>query len=156
MTAWPARSSKRRKRCWSRPGSRPTNWRYGDYAGVGPGAHGRLTQGAVKVATRRFRAPETWLAAVERHGHGMQERVALAAEERREEMLMMGLRLAEGIDGAAFRAETGTDFAAALDPRHLADLVDGGFLEHDARRLRATPAGRQRLNAVLARLIASG
>jgi putative oxygen-independent coproporphyrinogen III oxidase len=129
-------------------------WRYGDYAGIGPGAHGRLTRDGVKVATRRFRAPETWLAAVERRGHGMEERLPLSPEERREEMLMMGLRLADGIDRGTFRRETGKDIAEALDAARLAELVEGGFLVLDERALRATAAGRQRLNAVLARLIA--
>jgi putative oxygen-independent coproporphyrinogen III oxidase len=131
-----------------------TYWRYGDYAGIGPGAHGRLTDGGDKIATRRLRAPETWLAAVEQTGSGVQDRIVLAAEERRDEMLMMGLRLAEGIERRAFRAETGADVTALLDATGLADLIDGGFLALDAERLRATSAGRQRLNSVLARLVA--
>jgi putative oxygen-independent coproporphyrinogen III oxidase len=129
-------------------------WRYSDYAGIGPGAHGRLSEGGQKHATRRFRAPETWLAAVEARGHGVEERVALSPEERREEILMMGLRLAEGIERRAFRRETGEDIAEALDAKTLTDLRDGGFLTLDQEALKATPAGRQRLNAVLARLIA--
>ncbi len=130
-----------------------TYWRYGDYVGVGPGAHGRLTRDGRKIATRRRRAPETWLAAVERHGHGSEEPVTLSPEERRQEMLMMGLRLAEGIDRMRFRAETGADIENAVDAKRLADLVEGGFLQFDQQGLRATAAGRQRLNAVLAALI---
>jgi putative oxygen-independent coproporphyrinogen III oxidase len=131
-----------------------TYWRYGDYVGIGPGAHGRVTVGADKLATRRHRAPETWLTAVERQGHGMQEQIALNAAERAEEMLMMGLRLAEGVGRARFRAETGIEIEAALDSGRLADLIAGGFLVQDAQGLRATAAGRQRLNAVLAALAA--
>jgi oxygen-independent coproporphyrinogen-3 oxidase len=131
-----------------------TYWRYGDYVGIGPGAHGRVTRGPDKLATRRHRAPETWLAAVERHGHGLQERIALSAAERAEEMLMMGLRLAEGVARARFRAETGAEIEASLDSSRVADLVAGGFLVQDDQGLRATAAGRQRLNAVLARLMA--
>jgi putative oxygen-independent coproporphyrinogen III oxidase len=131
-----------------------TYWRYGDYAGIGPGAHGRLTLGSDKFATRCHRAPETWLAAVERQGHGVQERVALTPAQRREEMLMMGLRLTEGVGRARFRAETGADIEALLDGARLADLVAGGFLANDTHGLRATAAGRQRLNAVLAALAA--
>ena len=131
-----------------------TYWRYGDYVGIGPGAHGRMTLGGGKFATRRHRAPETWLAAIERHGHGLQERIALTPTERREEMLMMGLRLAEGVGRVRFRAETGADIEASLDGERLADLVAGGFLVQDAQGLRATAAGRQRLNAVLAALAA--
>ena len=132
-----------------------TYWRYGDYAGIGPGAHGRLTLGGAKVATRQKRAPETWLAAVERQGHGGEERLPLPPEARAREMLMMGLRLAEGVDRARFRAETGAAIETALDPARLADLVDGGFVALDDRALRATAAGRQRLNAVLAALLAA-
>jgi putative oxygen-independent coproporphyrinogen III oxidase len=131
-----------------------TYWRYGDYAGIGPGAHGRLTLGRDKFATRRHRAPETWLAAVERKGDGLEERVALTPAERREEMLMMGLRLSEGVARARFRAETGAEIEASLDQERLADLIAGGFLAQDAHGLRATAAGRQRLNAVLAALAA--
>jgi putative oxygen-independent coproporphyrinogen III oxidase len=130
-----------------------TYWRYGDYAGIGPGAHGRLTLDGRKFATRQRRAPETWLAAVERHGHGGEERLLLAPKERRQEMLMMGLRLAEGVDRARFAAETGGAIETALDAQALADLAEGGFVVLDQQGLRATAAGRQRLNAVLAALL---
>jgi putative oxygen-independent coproporphyrinogen III oxidase len=143
----------------ARPGSESrhnlTYWRYGDYAGVGPGAHGRLTLDGGKFATRQLRAPETWFAAVERDGHGRQERTLLSQAERREEMLMMGLRLAEGVDRTRFAAEIGAPIEAAIDRQRLAELVEGGFVVLDERRLRATLAGRQRLNAVLAGLLAA-
>ena len=129
-------------------------WRYGDYAGIGPGAHGRLTRAAGRIATRQYRAPETWLAAVERQGHGRDESLDLAPEESRREALMMGLRLAEGVERRRFRARTGSELEAALDPARLPDLIEAGFIELDARGLRATPAGRQRLNAVLTALLA--
>jgi len=117
-------------------------WRYRDYVGVGPGAHGRLTLEGRKVATRQRRAPETWIDAVERQGHGTEETAILTPDEVREERLMMGLRLAEGIM-----------LDAPLEPARLDPLIEGGFLTLDGDRLKATPAGRQRLNAVLARLI---
>jgi oxygen-independent coproporphyrinogen-3 oxidase len=129
-------------------------WRYGDYIGVGPGAHGRVTLDGAKHATRQARAPETWLAAVEAAGHATEERTPLAAAERMEEMLMMGLRLSDGVARDHFIAETGRAPEDALDPAALASLVDGGFLVLDDLGLRATAAGRQRLNAVLARLLA--
>ena len=128
-------------------------WRYQDYPGIGPGAHGRLTLGSTRFATRRHRAPETWLAAVERGGHGLQERIAIDPAEQRRELLMMGLRLAEGVAGARSRAETGTASETALDSARLADLSEGGFDDLDGESLRATAAGRQRLNAVLAALL---
>ncbi len=130
-----------------------TYWRYGDYAGVGPGAHGRLTLDGHKIATRQHRAPEAWLEAVERDGHATRTHQPLPRADRLAELLMMGLRLREGVDRAAVRCETGQDIEDALPVRELHLLVEGGFLELDARGLRATAAGRTRLNAVLARLL---
>ena len=129
-------------------------WRSGDYVGVGPGAHGRFSADGARYAARQRRAPETWLAAVERDGDATEEITPLGARERLEEMLMMGLRLGEGISRARFRAETGADVDEVLDCAALAALIDGGFLALDDARLAATAAGRQRLNAVLARLLA--
>jgi coproporphyrinogen III oxidase-like Fe-S oxidoreductase len=128
-------------------------WRYGDYVGVGPGAHGRLTLDGARVATRQHRAPETWIEAVESRGHGGEEPIALSPSEQRDELLMMGLRLAEGIPRARFRERLGLDFEAALDPGRMAALIEAGFLQLDSERLVATSAGRQRLNAVLGQLI---
>ncbi len=149
-----------------------TYWRYGDYLGVGPGAHGRITlaspgaaQGAdrgadrgngapgEKLATRQHRAPEAWLDAVERHGHATRARDAVPMEARLEELLMMGLRLTEGVARAAFRRETGRAVEDLLDPAKLASLIDGGFLELDDAGLRATAEGRLRLDALLGRLL---
>jgi oxygen-independent coproporphyrinogen-3 oxidase len=144
-----------------------TYWRYGEYVGVGPGAHGRLgpapgpgpgpdeqENGAGKRALRQIRSPEAWLESVEARRHGTAESVALAPRERMEEMLMMGLRLREGVSRAAFRREVGRDLEAALDSARLVRLLDGGDLVLDRRALRASPAGRRRLNAVLAHLLA--
>jgi oxygen-independent coproporphyrinogen-3 oxidase len=136
-----------------------TYWRYGDYAGVGPGAHGRLTLagddgGPVeKVATRQHRAPEAWLEAVERDGHATRAHERLSPETRLAELVMMGLRLAEGVSRAAFRRETGREPERALDAARLRALIEGGFLELDERALRATAEGRLRLDALLGRLL---
>jgi putative oxygen-independent coproporphyrinogen III oxidase len=130
-----------------------TYWRYGDYIGIGPGAHGRLTRAGAKHATRRWRLPERWLESVEREGHGLEESQSLTAAEQAREALMMGLRLAEGIDGAGFRAATGTVLDAAVERKAVARLVEGGFLVVDDRGLRATATGRQRLNAVLSEIL---
>ncbi|HKF72873.1 MAG TPA: radical SAM family heme chaperone HemW [Stellaceae bacterium] len=129
-------------------------WRYGDYVGVGPGAHGRLTLKGGRVATRQHRAPETWLDAVERTGHGGEEPVRLTPKEQRDELLMMGLRLSDGIPRERFHERLGFDFEAALDPERLAQLAEAGFLQLDDKGLVATSAGRQRLNGVLAQLLA--
>lgn len=131
-----------------------TYWRYGDYVGIGPGAHGRLTLGGEKFATRQHRAPEAWLDRVERDGHATRQRDLVPRAERRNEMLMMGLRLKEGVPLARIEAESAHPFAQAIDPARLKRLIDGGFLAQSDDRLVATRAGRQRLDAVLAALLA--
>ncbi|HUN48355.1 MAG TPA: radical SAM family heme chaperone HemW [Stellaceae bacterium] len=128
-------------------------WHSADYVGVGPGAHGRLTLDGRRIATRQFRAPETWLAAAERQGHGSEERVVLTLQERLEELLMMGLRLAEGITRDRFRAAIGGEIESVLEEHSLTSLIVAGFLNLDEERLAATAAGRQRLNAVLTALL---
>lgn len=130
-----------------------TYWRGGDYVGVGPGAHGRLTRPAGTSATHQVRAPERWLAGVEKEGHATAKRILLSREEREEELLLLGLRLAEGVDRARFAGLAGRRIEDALDPERLRRLVAGGFLVLDGRALKATDAGRLRLDAVLAALL---
>jgi putative oxygen-independent coproporphyrinogen III oxidase len=129
-------------------------WRYEDYVGVGPGAHGRLTLDGAKTATRQEKLPETWLARVREAGHGTAERIAVAPDDAAAEALMMGLRLGEGIDAARFARETGRTLDEALDQSRLAKLVAGGFIERTPRALRATASGRKLLNRVVAELLA--
>ncbi len=130
---------------YARPGAESRHnlayWRYGDYAGIGPGAHGRLTLGAAVVATRRHRAPEPWAERVEREGHGTAQEEALAPQERAREMLLMGLRLAEGIEPARFAARTGIALADALDAGTLARAEAEGYLGWRDGRLAATARG---------------
>lgn len=124
-------------------------WRYGDYVGVGPGAHGRLTGGNGKFATATERHPETWLAAVEARGEGLVEDVSLTREEQGDEFLLMGLRLVEGVDLARFEAISDR----RIDPRRVADLVEHGMVERlGGTRMRVTPAGLLVLDAVVADL----
>jgi putative oxygen-independent coproporphyrinogen III oxidase len=130
-----------------------TYWRCGDYAGVGPGAHGRLTLGGRTLATRTERVPERWLAAVERAGHGELPREPVAAGERLTELLMMGLRLAEGVPLARVEEVAGRPWDEAVDARAAARLAGAGFLAVGDGRLAATPAGRQRLDALLVGLL---
>jgi len=127
-------------------------WRYQDYVGIGPGAHGRLSRDGVKYATTQTRLPERWLAAVEDKGTGLEEMTTINRDSAIEEMLMMGLRLSEGVDRARLERFAGRD-AEALLGANLAPLIGGGFLTLDRERLAATAAGRQRLNAVLAALL---
>ena len=130
-------------------------WRYGDYVGIGPGAHGRLTlEGRSKWATRTHRAPEIWLERVECDGHAEKPRDEIAPGDRLAEMLMMGLRLREGVPLDRVQAETGQALETQVAVDTLGRLVDGGFLTCDSDRLRATAQGRQRLDSVLAALLA--
>ena len=129
-------------------------WRYQDYVGIGPGAHGRFAVGNAKQATRRASGPEAWLESVERTGHGTAEASSVEGRDMVEEALMMGLRLADGIDRATFASVTGVDPVEAIDAARLEPLARAGFLEVDATHLRATSEGRQRLNALLERLVA--
>ena len=130
-----------------------TYWRYGDYVGIGPGAHGRLTVGGRKLALRQHRAPEAWLAAVETSGHATRGETEVGAPERFAEMAMMGLRLGEGLWRSRILEETGAPLERWVDGAALARLAAGGFLTLDGDRIAATPAGRLRLNAVLGALL---
>jgi oxygen-independent coproporphyrinogen-3 oxidase len=129
-------------------------WRGGDYAGVGPGAHGRLTgPDGLLHATRQHRAPEIWLERVERDGHATVEDVPVDAEARIEELLMMGLRLRDGISRDRFRRQTGRELADCIDTARIDALTEEGLLTLTPDALTATPSGRQRLNAVLGYLL---
>jgi putative oxygen-independent coproporphyrinogen III oxidase len=137
----------------ARPGSESrhnlTYWRYGDYVGIGPGAHGRLTTGGAKIATATERRPEGWLELVEAEGHGMIEQELLEREAQSDELLLMGLRLKEGIDLVRWQTLSGRD----LDPDREQFLIDHGFIERLGNsRLRCTPAGMLILDAVVADL----
>ena len=123
-------------------------WTYGDYVGVGPGAHGRRAG----AATARYRKPENWIAAVGVHGHGIVTTDALSPAIRSREALLMGLRLANGIDDAVFVARTGCSLVDALDPARLARMIDLGFVEFDDAKLRLTKTGRPLVNAILAEI----
>ena len=125
----------------ARPGAESrhnlTYWRYGDYAGVGPGAHGR--RGG--LATVRHRKPENWLNAVARNGHGAQEETPLTTCERMTEALVMGLRLTEGVEAAPL--------APILDAARIDRLVARGLLARAGTRIALTEAGAPLLDAVL-------
>ncbi|XUY28335.1 radical SAM family heme chaperone HemW [Agrobacterium sp. rho-8.1] len=126
-----------------------TYWRYGDYAGIGPGAHGRLTTGGAKLATATQRHPETWLESVERDGHGILDQEMLGVEEQSDELLLMGLRLREGVDLARWSDLSGRD----LDPDKEEFLLQHGFIERLGNsRLRCTPSGMLILDSVVADL----
>ncbi|TVR97924.1 MAG: coproporphyrinogen III oxidase [Rhodospirillales bacterium] len=129
-------------------------WRGGDYVGIGPGAHGRLRQrGGATMAQQRHRAPERWLAAVEHHGHGSQRETRLKPIQRGEELLLLGLRLAEGIDPDRFRALTGLQLDQLLNKPALDMLSAEGLIEWHGGRLRVCAKGVLCLDAVLLALL---
>jgi oxygen-independent coproporphyrinogen-3 oxidase len=138
----------------ARPGAESRHnlsyWTYSEYAGIGPGAHGRR----LGRASERIRKPEQWRAAVEAHGHGIAEDAPLTPSARATEALVMGLRLTAGLDRAHFEARTGMALEAALKPDRVAALAAQGLLEADATTLRLTPAGQPLVDAVLREIAA--
>jgi oxygen-independent coproporphyrinogen-3 oxidase len=127
-------------------------WRYGEYAGIGPGAHGRSVAAGQRHALVTERNPERWLAKVERDGHGLIESEPLSNAEQADEMLLMGLRLTEGIDLDRLSAIGGT----RPDSHAIAELADLGLVEAMSdNRLRATARGRFVLNTLVLKLSSS-
>ena len=117
-------------------------WRSGEWAGVGPGAHGRLQKNGTRTETTSHLAPTTWLNAVETKGSGYADTTVMTAEEARAEAVMMGLRLAEGIPFSLFESLT-----------KVRQLENEGFLEASGDHIRTTPKGRPLLNAILRELL---
>ncbi|MBC7434057.1 MAG: coproporphyrinogen III oxidase [Rubritepida sp.] len=142
---------------YARPGAESRHnlayWRYGDYLGIGPGAHQRLLVAGAMIATRRHRGPEEWAARVERDGHGTAEETTLTPQDRGREALLMGLRLVEGVQPSRIEARSGLAFAQTVDPAMLAACLDEGYLEWRGEMLRATDEGRLRLDALLPALL---
>ncbi len=136
----------------ARPGAESRHnliyWRYGDYAGVGPGAHGRLNLHGRRTATAAIRLPERWREAVRCNGHGFSDMTAITKQEAAREHLLMNLRLAEGLDLAAYEERWGARPQAAK----IAALAEQGLVSLAGERLAATPAGRLLLNRVIAEL----
>ena len=130
-------------------------WQGEDYAGIGPGAHQRLAQDQGVMALQRLRRPEDWLEQVERLGHGAAEESRLSHNDRITEIVMMGLRLRQGIGRDRFRHLAGGDFADILGPRALDRLITAGAVQLDGGHLAATDFGRQRLDAVILELVAA-
>ncbi|MFC3096494.1 radical SAM family heme chaperone HemW [Alteraurantiacibacter palmitatis] len=129
-----------------------TYWRYQDYLGIGPGAHGR--RGG--LATQRHKKPENWLAAVEERGSGCQIEHAIPLPEQAAEALLMGLRLAEGIDLAALSARFALSPDRLVNRAALTELVELGLAWAAPPRLGVTTAGMPVLDAILPRLVADG
>ncbi len=130
-----------------------TYWRSGEWIGIGPGAHGRLNESdGTSISRRQEKAPETWLGAVARDGHATAVTETITGSDRLTEVLMMGLRLRDGLSHADMQRAAGSSWDEAVNPATLAMLVESGLLVRDAAGVRATAQGRQVLNGVLDRL----
>ena len=127
-----------------------TYWRYGDYVGVGPGAHGRRDG----LATLRHRKPENWMTAVTRNGHGLQGEEPLDGRDRAREALLMGLRLAEGVDLDRIARLSGLPVDMLVDRDAVARIAGHGMIRQDGQRLRVDPAGMLLLDAILPEIVA--
>ena len=123
-------------------------WRYGDYAGVGPGAHGRLSRDGLRYGTQCERLPERWRAKVQENGNGIAEFTGISDRDAAREHLLMALRLKEGLDIAQWRARWG----ATLSEGRLSQLAADGFLNCRDGRIAATPKGVLVLNRLIAEL----
>jgi oxygen-independent coproporphyrinogen-3 oxidase len=139
----------------ARPGAESRHnllyWRYGEYAGLGPGAHGRLVRPEGRIGTVTERRPEAWLDRVARDGYGLTATEMLSPAEEGDEFLLMGLRLREGIDPARYAALSGR----AIDPDRLGGLMAEGLVRRTrSGRIAATARGAPVLNAVVAELAA--
>lgn len=136
----------------ARPGAESRHntlyWKYGDYIGIGPGAHGRVTLNHQRYATEAVRMPDGWLLAAE-GGNGDKIRDGLIKDDQATEFLLMGLRLVEGVDLERFRALAGHD----VSPSTIAELTDLGMVEVSQSTIRVTPRGRMVLNAVIESLL---
>ncbi|WIW88851.1 MULTISPECIES: radical SAM family heme chaperone HemW [unclassified Sphingobium] len=126
-----------------------TYWRYGDYIGIGPGAHGRRTG----KATLRHKKPENWMSAVTRNRHGTQSEQPLTGEDRAREALLMGLRLTEGVDLDRISALSGISVPHLVDERTIDQLIDIGLLHRRDARLQVSAAGMLLLDAILPEIV---
>ncbi len=137
----------------ARPGAESRHnliyWRYGDYVGIGPGAHGRVTLAGQRHATESWSSPERWLNAVD-EGEAEKLLDPIPAGDQAAEYLMMGLRITDGIDAARYRALAGRD----LPKDTLDHLQEIGMIATDGARVRVTPRGRMVLNAVVTGMLA--
>jgi putative oxygen-independent coproporphyrinogen III oxidase len=137
----------------ARPGSESRHnliyWRYGDYAGVGPGAHGRLVLDGRRMATATIRLPERWRENVMQGGNTFAEFTTVNDEEASREHLLMALRLSEGLDLAEYQSR----WNVRLPPEKIAPLIAEGLLRQQDEILAATPKGRLVLNAVIEGLL---
>lgn len=144
---------------YARPGEESrhnlTYWRYGDYIGVGAGAHGRISYGGETYATMQNKKPETWLKNAKANGYATKDHIRLNSTEMAEEMIMMGLRLTEGIDLKSFEKRIGQPLGNFTESDQVDLMIAQGFLEQAyPNRLQLTEKGRPLLNQILGQILA--
>ncbi len=130
-----------------------TYWGYEDYAGIGPGAHGRLTINDEKFATRTHRAPQIWQERVKTSGHGYHAFEQVSKTDRVIECLLMGLRTERGVTFEKLAQESAHDWKKVLNEKKVVELISAGYISLTPDRLSLTQAGRQRLNKILEEII---
>jgi putative oxygen-independent coproporphyrinogen III oxidase len=131
-----------------------TYWKGGDYVGIGPGAHGRVTTGPLAEATHQIHNPQNWLEAVNTHRHGTAKRRSLTQQVRAQELIMMGLRLTDGLDLTSITQQAGLPLSDVVDTDGQQHMIDGGFIENQAGdHLKTTAAGKLCLNSVIKHLL---
>ena len=130
-----------------------TYWKSGDYLGIGPGAHGRITNSTKTEIMHNYRQPDMWLNFAIKRKYGQQKRSALNQTERRDEIILMGLRLIEGISLKHFNLLTGQHLIETVDKNKIKNLSEHGYLSLKKGFLKTTLAGRLRLNAMLSYLL---
>lgn len=130
-----------------------TYWRYQDYIGIGPGAHGRVTIGETLYATERHKNPQKWLQMVQENGHALSVKEALTPIDKAQEMLLMGLRLTQGVHASRFTERCEISLIDAVNSSMLEALVEENYLSWDNNYLKTTTQGRLRLNAILEALL---
>lgn len=131
-----------------------TYWNYGDYIGIGAGAHGRITIGDQTYATEQNKKPETWLKAVGQQGHATKIMTPLDQTNMAEEMIMMGLRLTDGIEKASFEKRIGGPISEFIQAEQVAQLISQGFFSEDCSdRLQLSEKGRPLLNQILGQIL---
>jgi putative oxygen-independent coproporphyrinogen III oxidase len=126
-----------------------TYWRYGDYVGIGPGAHGRR----LRNATQRHKKPENFLSGVKRNAHGIVTEEPLDAETRAMEALLMGLRLAEGIDLSHIASRTGIAVDRLVDDQAILSIERLGLIRQSGQHLTVKPEGMPLLDAILPEIV---
>lgn len=126
-----------------------TYWQYEDYAGIGPGAHGRLTISGEKFATRTHRAPKIWQERVNTSGHGYHDFEKISKKDRTLETLLMGLRTEKGVLFEKLETEGGADWKNVLNEKKLAEYRQAGYISQAQNKIALTTVGRQRLNKIL-------